>query len=90
MFIYMDRWIGSYVTIKFFIVVTFLFLSMNEVSAQRFEFAGKRKKEIVPFKMVKNLMIIKLMVNGKGPFNFVLDTGVGLFLISDPKLIDSV
>ena len=90
MFIYMDKWIGSYVTIKFFIVVTFLFLSMNEVSAQRFEFAGKRKKEIVPFKMVKNLMIIKLMVNGKGPFNFVLDTGVGLFLISDPKLIDSV
>lgn len=65
-------------------------LCLDEVSAQRFEFPGRRKKEVVPFKMVKNLMIIKLMVNGKGPFNFVLDTGVGLFLISDPKLIDSV
>lgn len=65
-------------------------MSLNETLAQKFEFAGKRKKEVVTFKMVKNLMIIKLTVNGKGPFNFVLDTGVGLFLISDPKLIDSV
>ena len=65
-------------------------LSLKEVSAQKFEFPGKRKKETMTFTMVKNLMIIKLMVNGKGPFNFVLDTGVGLVLISDPKLIDSV
>lgn len=65
-------------------------LSLKEVSAQKFEFPGKRKKENMTFTMVKNLMIIKLKVNGKGPFNFVLDTGVGLLLISDPKLIDSV
>lgn len=74
---------------SFIILVEFVFLT-TEVSAQSFEFQGRRKKEVVPFKMVKNLMIIKLTVNGKGPFNFVLDTGVGLFLISDPKLIDSV
>lgn len=73
-----------------FIVMASFILSSTEASAQRFEFPGKRKKETVQFKMVKNLMIIKLTVNGKGPFNFVLDTGVGLFLISDPKLIDSV
>ena len=35
-------------------------------------------------------MVIQLHINGKGPFNFILDTGVGLVLISDPKLIDSV
>ena len=35
-------------------------------------------------------MVIQLYINEKGPFNFVLDTGVGLILISDPKLIDSV
>lgn len=29
-------------------------------------------------------------INGKGPFNFVLDTGVGLMIISDPQLIDSL
>jgi hypothetical protein len=76
--------------IKFLIIVISFALTVNDTSAQKFEFPGKRKKEIVPFKMVKNLMIIKLMVNGKGPFNFVLDTGVGLLLISDSKLIDSV
>lgn len=76
--------------ISLFIVTTSFILSIAEASAQRFEFPGKRKKELVQFKMVKNLMIIKLTINGKGPFNFVLDTGVGLFLISDPKLIDSV
>lgn len=76
--------------ISSFIITASFILFIAEASAQRFEFPGKRKKEVVPFKMVKNLMIIKLIVNGKGPFNFVLDTGVGLFLISDPKLIDSV
>ena len=76
--------------IKLFIMVICVMLSLIEVSAQKFEFPGKRKKENMTFTMVKNLMIIKLTVNGKGPFNFVLDTGVGLLLISDPKLIDSV
>ncbi|MDP3467142.1 MAG: aspartyl protease family protein [Daejeonella sp.] len=40
--------------------------------------------------MIKNQMVIQLHINGKGPFNFILDTGVGLVLISDPKLVDSV
>lgn len=35
-------------------------------------------------------MVIQLHINGKGPFNFILDTGVGLVLITDPKLIDTV
>jgi hypothetical protein len=26
------------------------------------------------------------MLNGKGPFNFVLDTGVGVSTITDPSL----
>lgn len=76
--------------IAFIINSSLLAVFASDCYAQRFEFSGKRKKEIVPFKMVKNLMIIQLMINGKGPFNFVLDTGVGLFLISDPKLVDSV
>lgn len=31
-----------------------------------------------------------LMINGKGPFNFVMDTGVGVCLITDPSLRDSL
>ncbi len=90
MYNFVEKRVSSWVMIKIFIVALCFCLTRNDTFAQRFEFSGKRKKEVVPFKMVKNLMIIKLMVNGKGPFNFVLDTGVGLLLISDPKLIDSV
>lgn len=31
--------------------------------------------EILPFKMVDNRIFIDVMVNGKGPFQFILDTG---------------
>ena len=30
------------------------------------------------------------MINGKGPFNFILDTGVGILLITEPTLLDSL
>lgn len=33
---------------------------------------------------------MQLMINNKGPFNFVLDTGVGVMIITEPKLIDSI
>ena len=36
------------------------------------------------------MVIIQLNINNKGPFNFILDTGVGLMLITDPKLVDSI
>lgn len=65
-------------------------MSLTQVNAQKFEFEGKKKRETISFRMVRNLMIIPLSINGKGPFNFVLDTGVGLMIISDPKLIDSL
>ncbi|MBK0380201.1 aspartyl protease family protein [Mucilaginibacter segetis] len=44
----------------------------------------------IPFRIVRNMVIIKLNINGKGPFNFVLDTGVGLMLMTDPKMVDSI
>ena len=75
--------------IKFFIILSCFILLRRDAAAQ-FEFQNNRKRETLGFKMIKNLMIIPLSINGKGPFNFVLDTGVGLLLISDPKLIDSV
>lgn len=35
-------------------------------------------------------MIIPVTINGNGPFNFVLDTGIGIMLITDPSLTDSL
>lgn len=74
----------------FIILLIELIMHIQPCQAQRFEFRGKRKKETLSFKLVKNLMIIPLTINGKGPFNFILDTGVGLFIISDTALVDSL
>ena len=53
-----------------------------------FEFKSGRKKQVVPFRLVKNLMVVPMTINGQGPYNFVLDTGVGLCLITDPALLN--
>lgn len=79
--------------LRLYLVLIFLGVSLAQSessSAQYFAFDGKRKREVIPFKLVKNLMIIPVFINGNGPYNFVLDTGVGLFLITDPKLIDTL
>lgn len=42
-------------------------------------------KEVVtiPFELVNNRPFIKLMINGKGPFRFVVDTGASMSVLSD-------
>nr|WP_294791585.1 PDZ domain-containing protein [uncultured Mucilaginibacter sp.] len=44
----------------------------------------------MPFKIVRSMVVVQLKINTKGPYNFILDTGVGLMLITDPLLIDSL
>jgi hypothetical protein len=61
-----------------------------KANAQQFEFRGKRKKQSMDFQLIKNLIIIPVYVNNKGPFNFILDTGVSPLLITDPTILDTV
>jgi hypothetical protein len=58
--------------------------------AQYFDLSGNQKHATIPFKLVRNLVVIQLKINGKGPYNFVLDTGVGLMVITEPSLTDSI
>lgn len=58
--------------------------------AQQFLFKGDRHKDAISFIMVKNLIIVPIYINNKGPFNFILDTGVSPMIITDPTLIDSI
>jgi hypothetical protein len=60
------------------------------VKAQYFDLEGARKRVNIPFRIVRDMVIIRLNINEKGPFNFILDSGVGLMLITDPKLVDSL
>jgi hypothetical protein len=72
------------------VLLVFLCCSCHLANAQYFDLEGNRKHVVIPFRMIRDMMIIHLEINGKGPFNFVLDTGVGLMLITDPKLVDSI
>jgi len=58
--------------------------------AQHFDIARNKKRVYVPFKVVRSMIVIPLKINNKGPYNFILDTGVGLLLITDPLLVDSL
>lgn len=64
--------------------------SFTPAKAQYFDIDNGYKSVRIPFKLIRNLVVIKLKINGKGPFNFILDTGVGLMLITEPKLVDSI
>ena len=61
-----------------------------KVHAQYFEVNNNHKQVRLPFKLIRNLVVIQLKINDKGPFNFILDTGVGLMIITDPKMVDSI
>jgi hypothetical protein len=58
--------------------------------AQYFDMQKNRKHIVLPFRIIRNMIVIKLKINGKGPFNFVLDTGVGMMIITEPSLVDSI
>lgn len=62
----------------------------NFANAQTFTFDDNRKKSALDFNLVKNLIIIPLYINGKGPYNFILDTGVGPLIITEPSLLDTL
>lgn len=58
--------------------------------AQKFLFSGKAKKDALDFIQVKNLIIIPLYINDKGPYNFLLDTGVGQMIITDTSFLSKL
>ncbi|MFD0751025.1 aspartyl protease family protein [Mucilaginibacter calamicampi] len=58
--------------------------------AQQFDIIGKKNRVSINFKLIRSMVVVPLKINSKGPYNFILDTGVGLMLITDHKLIDSL
>ena len=75
---------------RFFLWLLLLNSFHTPVHAQYFDISGHKKRVHIPFRMIRNMLVIKLKINNKGPFNFIMDTGVGLMIITDPHLIDSV
>src|SRR5438128_2187565 len=51
--------------------------------------AGDQKKErkqgVVPYRLTDTQhILIRVKINGKGPFNFILDTGAPILFVSTP------
>ena len=55
-----------------------------------FTISGNQHKAVVPFKFLRNMLVIQVQINHRGPYNFILDTGCGTMLITDPALLDSL
>lgn len=78
--------------LKIFVGLLLGFCTLIEpvFSQNNFEFIGKRKRQQINFKAVRGLVVVPMYINSKGPYNFILDTGVGVTLITDPSLKDSL
>ncbi len=45
--------------------------------------AGGKEVATIPFELINNRPFIKVMINGKGPYRFVIDTGASMSVLSD-------
>ena len=73
-----------------FSVLLCSFLTPINVIGQDFKFQTNRKQQTITFSLVKNLIIIPIYINGKGPFDFILDTGVNPMIVTDSTLKESL
>ena len=52
-----------------------------------FEFGRpKQQRTRVPLQLQRNLLVVSVLLNNSGPYNFLLDPGVGISLITDPTV----
>lgn len=73
-----------------FLIVVIILVSIHlstSASAQSFKLDGQRKKDVIDFLRIKNLIVIPVYINNKGPYNFLLDTGVGQMIITDTAFL---
>jgi hypothetical protein len=69
--------------------IALLFASPAVLHAQETKKDGDKKTEakpvLVPFRLTDtNHTMVRLKINGKGPFNFIVDTGCPVLLIAEP------
>ncbi|MDX5345841.1 MAG: hypothetical protein LPK19_01225, partial [Hymenobacteraceae bacterium] len=63
------------------------FFGTVQLKAQHvFEFKKPARSHKISFSLHRNLIIIQAYLNNKGPYNFLLDTGVNRCILTDPRL----
>lgn len=74
-------------TVIFSIIL--LFIGTDSISQGGFKFEKAAKKQSVSFKLLNNLIVFPIEINGT-PLNFILDSGVGATLLFNLYSKDSV
>lgn len=74
----------------YFIILSGCIAPLKFSFSQSIFFNEGHKKSTIPFKLVNNLVIIEMKINGSEPLNFILDSGVGPMIISDPAIVESL
>jgi len=72
-----------------FLMIILCFYSSISFSQDRFRIVGGDKKESLSFKLINNLIIIPVQVNGSN-LNFLLDTGVSNTIMFNLSVGDSI
>ncbi|HMV51529.1 MAG TPA: aspartyl protease family protein, partial [Blastocatellia bacterium] len=49
--------------------------------------AGGKEVTTIPFELINNRPFVKVMINGKGPYRFVIDTGASMSVLSDKAAV---
>jgi predicted aspartyl protease len=75
--------------IKYYFILLILFISYNSFSQSHFFIKNDANRYTMSFRMVNNLMVIPVYVNGK-KLSFLLDTGVSSTVILNVKVKDSL
>ncbi|HYH55330.1 MAG TPA: aspartyl protease family protein, partial [Anseongella sp.] len=73
-------------------LLTLLILApLHGICQRPFKFIQEQRRKVsIPFLFERNLVIVPVYINDFGPFNFILDTGVSILIITDPDLRDSI
>ncbi len=72
-----------------FIIICIFFISINCNSQDTFKIIGGQESHVMPFKLINNLIIIPVKVNGS-KLNFLLDTGVNNTIMFNLSIEDSL
>ncbi len=72
-----------------YIIIALLFCSKVSVAQSNFRLINNATKQTVSFKLINNLVIFPIEVNGK-ELNFILDSGVGTTILFNINNKDSV
>ena len=74
---------------KLLFFMLFICFSTSLVAQTGFFLYGNKKKDRIPFRLVNNLPIIEVEINGT-PLSFILDTGVKSTILFSLEEADSV